>query len=259
MNSIVLARYEESLDWIKNIPDDFDVFIYNKGARIESPDVIRRATRIIDRPNVGRESETYLHHMATEVKGDQDFTVYAQGDPFTHSPDFISLLENWRDWNRLQPMSWQWRADRNIPPAALLADYERNLGGRLHVRPERFSLTTWGPIDFVDQGACGMGTVYRLVQGGLPEGINIAGHFLRLCKLDDIAVKAERHALGIFSYGAIFAARNDLVAALPRESLDAMTRISTAGVAAYGYIFERMWLHFLGAEFLLPKNQPSRI
>ncbi len=258
MNSVVIARYSESLDWITKIPDDFDVIIYNKGEKILSKEVIDRATEIIERPNVGRESETYLHHM-TKVKGDQDFTVYSQGDPFTHSPDFINLLENWHDWKPVQALSWQWRDDRNIPPAPILADYAHTLGGRLRVRPERFSLTTWGPIDFIDQGASGMGTVYRLIQGGLPDGTNIASHFLRLCKLDALAEKAEKYALGVFSYGAIFAVRNDRVTQLPREALDAMTSISTAPVAAYGYIFERLWLHFFGTEFLLPKNQPSLI
>lgn len=258
MNSVVLARYNESLDWIVNIPADFDVIIYNKGEAIASPDVLRRATRIIDRPNVGRESETYLHHMA-HVEDDRDLTVYSQGDPHAHSPDFIALLENWRDWNKLQALSWQWLADKNIPPEKLLADYEQDLGGRLRVRPERFSLTAWGPIDFFDQGAYGMGIVYRIIQGGVPDGANIAAHFLRLMKLDAIAEKADRHAVGIFSYGAIFAARNDLVAALPRESLQLLTQFSTAGVAAYGYILERMWLHLLGADFVLPRNQPSRI
>lgn len=259
MNSIVLARYSESLDWVEHIPDDFEVIIYNKGEKIEAPQVIRRASQIIDRPNIGRESETYLHHMKTRAQNNQDFTVYAQGDPFTHSPDFFGLLENWRDWKSIQPLSWQWREDRNIPPQTLLSEYERYLGGRLRVRPERFSLKMWGPIDFMDQGAFGMGVVYRLMQGNLPEGTNIASHFLRRCKLDTIAEKADRSTLGIFSYGAIFAVRNDCVAAVPQESFDAMIELATAEVAAYGYIFERMWLHFFGAEFLLPVNQPSRL
>jgi hypothetical protein len=80
-----------------------------------------------------------------------------------------------------------------------------------------------------------------------------------MCKLDAQAEKADKHTLGIFSYGAIFAARNDLVAAVPRESLELLSQFSTAGVAAYGYVLERMWLHILGADFILPKNQPSRI
>lgn len=255
MHSVAIARYKESLDWIQGIPEDFEIFIYNKGEKIVSPGVIRRATHIIDRPNHGRESETYLHHMATQVRSNADFTVFTQGDPFEHSPDFLRLLANWREWDKLQPMSWQWRPDRNIPPAYLLADYEKMLNGRLRVRPERYSLTTWNPIEFYDSGAFGIGRDYRSVHGNLPEGTNVAAHFLSLCKLEEQAAKAREHALGVFSYGAIFAARNDVVSALPRESLSVIYKASL-GHPVYGYIIERMWLHFFGAEFSLPKAQP---
>ncbi|MGA1803738.1 hypothetical protein [Rhizobium sp. HT1-10] len=258
MNSVVLARYNESLDWILDIPDDFDIVIYNKGEPIDHPDVIRRAAEIIDRPNVGRESETYLHHMMTKVGDDQGFTVYSQGDPHTHSPDFIKLLQNWRDWKKVQPLSWCWIEEQNIPPATLLADYQSQLGGRLRVRPERFSLSAWGATEFVDAGANGMGMVYRILHG-LPDGGNIAAHFLRKCKLDELADKADRHSLGVFSYGAIFAARNDTVAAVPKESLKLASDFSTAGVVAHGYILERMWLHLFGTEFVLAKNMPARL
>ncbi len=258
MNSVILARYNESLDWIHEIPDDFDIIIYNKGEKIDAPDIINRAARIIDRPNVGRESETYLHHMMTQVGNDQDFTVYAQADPHAHSPDFIELLKNWRDWDDVQPLSWCWIAENNVPPAALLDDYQSQLGGRLRVRPERFSLTAWGAPEFVDAGANGMGMVYRILHG-LPDGGNIAAHFLRRCRLDDIAEKADRHSLGVFSYGAIFASRNSKVAAIPPISLRLAIEFSTAGVVAHGYILERMWLHMLGVDFILPKNQPSKL
>lgn len=257
MNSLVLARYAEPLDWIKLVPDDFEVIIYNKGEKIDSPDIIDRASRIIDRPNEGRESETYLHHMLTEARDDQSFTVFSQGEPFAHSPDFIRLLETWRKWEPLQAMSWQWLAERNIPPSVLLQDYERKLYSRPRVRPERFSLTTWGPVDFVDRGALAMGTAYRLINENLPEGINIASHFLRQCKLDEIAAEADKHMLGVFSYGAIFAVRNDLVSAVPRESLEIMRNFSVSGIAMYGYILERIWLHLFGGGFVLPKSQPA--
>lgn len=251
MHSVVLARYSETLDWIVEIPDDFDVIIYNKGEPITDPDVVARATSIIERPNVGRESETYLHHMKS-VRFNQGFTVYAQGDPMTHSPDFIQLLKNWRNWDDVQPLSWQWRADRNIPPLQLLENYELGLPGRLKVRPELFSLTNWGPLEFTDNGASNMGLVYRIVQGNLPDGTNIAAHLLRQCKLDHVADKAEKHMVGSFSYGAIFGVRNDRVASVSRDSLDLLYQFAMGGVAAYGYILERMWLHFFGAEFSRP-------
>lgn len=256
MNRVVLARYSEPLEWIKLIPDDFEVIVYNKGDKIASPTVLQRATQIIDRPNEGRESETYLNHMLTEMRDDDGFTVYAQGGPFEHSPDFVSLLHTWRNWDDLQPMSWQWLAEKKVPPSLLLADYERGLCGRPRVRRERFSLLTWGPIDFIDQGAWGMGHVYRAIHEGLPDGTNIAAHFLKLAKLDALAEDAERHTVGVFSYGAIFAVRNRRVAAVPAESLAILRNFSVSGIAVYGYILERLWLHLFGEEFALPKLTP---
>lgn len=256
MNRVVLARYSEPLDWIKLIPEDFEVIIYNKGDEIVSPEVIRRATRIIDRPNEGRESETYLNHMLTERQDDDGFTVFAQGDPFEHSPDFIGLLHMWKTWDDLQAMSWQWRSDKTVPPTLLLSEYERGLFGRPRVRPEHFSLLTWGPIDFIDQGAWGMGNVYRAIHGGLPDGTNIASHFLKLAKLDDLSAQAAQHSLGVFSYGAVFAVRNSRVAALPTESLEILRHLSVSGIAVYGYIMERLWLHLFGQKFVLPKLAP---
>ncbi|MBB5573540.1 MULTISPECIES: hypothetical protein [Rhizobium] len=251
MNSIVIARYKESLDWVLNIPDDFEVYIYNKGEPISDPLIIDRADHIIDRQNVGRESETYIHHMLTVPRDADSFTVFSQGDPFTHSPDFLPLLENWRQWDSLQPLTWQWQADHNIPPASLLADYERRLGGRLRVRPERFSLSSWGPPDFVDEGALGTSRDYCAFHGNPPEGENVASDFLRKCGLDELADKARAHSFGVFTYGAIFAVRNNLIAKWPRKSLE-ITYQATLGMPVYGYMLERMWLHFFGAEFDVP-------
>lgn len=71
MHTIILARYSEALEWIVDIPVDFRVIIYNKGQEITSPTVLARADEIVARPNVGRESETYLHHMRTRATDDR--------------------------------------------------------------------------------------------------------------------------------------------------------------------------------------------
>jgi hypothetical protein len=251
MNSIVIARYKEDLDWVVNIPSDFEIYIYNKGEPVTDPLIIDRADHIIDRPNVGRESETYIHHMLTKPRDDSSFTVFTQGDPFTHSPDFLPLLQSWRQWDSLQPLSWQWRSDHNIPPAFLLAEYQQRLRGRLRIRPERFSLSSWSAPDFVDEGALGTSRDYCALHGSPPEGENVASDFLRKCELDELADKAAAHSFGVFSYGAIFAVRNDLVAKWPRKSLEIAYQ-ATLGRAVYGYMLERLWLHFFGAEFDTP-------
>ena len=255
MNSLVIARYSENIDWLAQVPDDYEIFVYNKGEPIESPEVLKRVNHIIERPNVGRESETYLYHMMTVKRLDHHFTVFSQGDPFEHSPDFLALLSQWVEWQNVQALSWQWIGEKNIPPAWLLADYAPNLKGGLRVRPERFSLITWGPLDFMDPGASGMSMVYRILHGNLPEGINVAGHFLRSCGMEQLADQADAHTVGVFSYGAIFAVRNDLVAKFPHAGLEAMRNLTVTGVTVYGYVLERLWLHLFGQEFLVPKQR----
>ncbi|MCE6074828.1 hypothetical protein GOZ90_00230 [Agrobacterium vitis] len=251
MHTLVIARYAEELEWIAQVPSNFEIFVYNKGEEITSPQVLERANHIIARPNVGRESETYLHHMMGQRQRDHHFTVFAQGDPFTHSPDFIQLLNNWTDWEKIQTLSWAWVEEKNVPPQKFLDAYRPKLRGGPRVREEYFSLYTWGPVDFIDNGALGMGTVYRLLNGGMEAYINIAAHMLRRCRMDHIAEEAEKHLLGTFSYGAIFAVRNDLVTAVSPDSYARLYDFATAPVVAHGYILERMWLHFFGAPFTL--------
>lgn len=256
MNKIVIARFNESVEWIKYIPEDFEIYIYNKGDQISSPEIVRKASHIIGRPNHGRESETYLCHMMTAVEDNDDFTVFSQADPFTHSPDFLKLLINWRQWNHLQPLSWGWREDHDIPPHYVRAEYEVKLAGRLRVRPERFSLYTWMPLEFLDTGAYNTSRHYRDIHGQLPRGVNIAAHFLILAELPHLAREAELHSLGIFSYGALFAVRNSMIKKLPLNTLKLLHQ-AAIGDICYGYILERMWLHLFDADFELPKSEPE--
>lgn len=251
MNSIVIARYKEDVSWIARIPDDFEIFLYNKGDPIHDPAVLAKAHHVIDRPNFGRESETYLHHMLNHRRDDDDFTVFTQGDPFEHSPDFFALLDNWRDWADLQPLTCQWKSHENVPPPLVIQTYFGHNPGILRTRPERFSLHTWGPLEFVDVGAIGTSLDYRRVHGNLPDATNIAAHFLGLAELHELAAEAAAHAMGVFCYGAIFAMRNHRAMLLPTRNLEIMTFLSK-GAQCYGYVLERLWLHLFGAKFEAP-------
>ena len=55
---IVIARYNENLDWLKKIKKskDIKITVYNKGL----PDI---DVPFIQLPNSGRESGTYLYHI----------------------------------------------------------------------------------------------------------------------------------------------------------------------------------------------------
>ncbi|WP_416408429.1 hypothetical protein [Agrobacterium rosae] len=249
MHTIVLARYSEPLEWIADIPADFKVIIYNKGEEITSPEVIARADEIVARPNVGRESETYSHHMMTRATDDRYFTVFSQGDPMTHSPDFIELLRNWRIWDDVQPLSWQWIPDRGVPPQETLERHQEYFPLHLRIRPELFSLMDWESLGFRDKGAWNMGLVFKTLEGVSPNSTNIAAHVLKKWKLDAYAEQAARHTVGVFAYGAIFAVRNEYVARLSTESKELIYEFSVGEAHANGYIMERMWLHIFGTGF----------
>ncbi len=53
---LVVARYAEDLAWVRNIPPQIRVTVYDKNGDAPYPGAIRL-------PNVGREAHTYLHHI----------------------------------------------------------------------------------------------------------------------------------------------------------------------------------------------------
>ena len=125
------------------------------------------------------------------------------------------------------------------------------------MRAEVFSLTTWTPLQFFDAGSRWLEDEYRRIHE-LPQGINIAAHFLRRCEWLELAERAEQHMSGRFSYGALFAVKQNLLHAFPQRSLS--LAIGAAGAhSTYGYVIERLWLHMCGAPFLhfAPNSAPD--
>jgi hypothetical protein len=107
---LVVSRYREDVRWTASIP--FRVWLYNKGEPIArpGPHVV-----VIDRPNTGREGETWLYHLATHYDALPDLTFTAQGDPFGHSPDFFERLQH----DYLAPTSLTPHYASDFPPAEI--------------------------------------------------------------------------------------------------------------------------------------------
>lgn len=80
---IVVARYKEDISWISKIENQgYDITVYNK---YEGENLL---------PNVGRESHTYLTHIFKNYDNLADFTIFVQGNPFDHSPNFLNELND---------------------------------------------------------------------------------------------------------------------------------------------------------------------
>lgn len=82
---LVIARYNETLDWLDNF--SFDYTIYNKGDNLEIPS--------IPLPNYGRESDTFLNYILNNYNNLPDIITFLQGDPLPHCGNFIQRLKEY--------------------------------------------------------------------------------------------------------------------------------------------------------------------
>ena len=123
---LVVARYAEDLAWLRRVPKEFAVTVYNKG------DTIPEAIAL---PNIGREAHTYLHHLAEHYEDLADLTVFVQGHPFDHAPDLHERLRGLAE-GRATVADFHW--------LGFLADTDDSRGRRLFVpwskNPERIEL-----------------------------------------------------------------------------------------------------------------------
>jgi hypothetical protein len=74
---IVVSRYNEDLEWLKNKKFRYPVTIYNKGNNdnFYKP----KGCKVIQLPNVGREGHTYLYYILNNYNNLPDLTVFLPG------------------------------------------------------------------------------------------------------------------------------------------------------------------------------------
>lgn len=83
----VIARYEEDVSWARKLKVPF--VVYNKGASETGLEDTYRVTR---RPNVGRESETFLSHIIEHYDSLPEHLVFLQGNPFDHCHRAVEII-----------------------------------------------------------------------------------------------------------------------------------------------------------------------
>ena len=82
MFEIVISRFNENLDWVTSLKIPFQ--IYNKGGHLELPHIVLN--------NIGREAQTYLHHLIVKFNSLAEYTVFLQGNPHRHTRNIISII-----------------------------------------------------------------------------------------------------------------------------------------------------------------------
>lgn len=93
---VVVARFNEDITWLMNSDIASHCIIYNKGASFEpfEAKVAEKCAAVIQSPNVGRESHTYLTHIINvldekNVKHKDRVHVFIQGKITDHVEPFF--------------------------------------------------------------------------------------------------------------------------------------------------------------------------
>lgn len=96
---VVIARYNENLDWLKNLNNPF--MVYNKGQEFPY-EIIRK-----DIPNKGREAETYIRSIIENysVLSQYKYMVFLQGNPFDHCQDLYNKINSYDNENTFDYLS----------------------------------------------------------------------------------------------------------------------------------------------------------
>ena len=81
--ALVVSRYEKDISWTN---DFTNVYLYNKGERLGLDNEIML-------PNIGRESHTFIYHIATNYSKLEDITIFLQDNPFDHSPNILAQIQ----------------------------------------------------------------------------------------------------------------------------------------------------------------------
>lgn len=87
---LVVCRCGEDLAWIRNVPPQVPVTVYDK-----TPAPTPSWPGSIPLPNVGREAHAWLHHLVERYDSLAEWTLFAQGHPFDHAPDMHQVIRRW--------------------------------------------------------------------------------------------------------------------------------------------------------------------
>lgn len=91
--TLVISFYnsQEFFKLLKVVPDSWNVIIYNKSSytnfTFNKPNI-----KIVNLPNIGRETDTYLNHIILNYKSISDFTVFIQDDTHNHIQDYPGFI-----------------------------------------------------------------------------------------------------------------------------------------------------------------------
>lgn len=208
---VVASRFREDCVWLcKILPEDVELIIYNKGAKLDLPKSVReRASDIRQVRNVGREGHTYLHHIVENYNSLADVTLFTQAGASDHAGEkailhYLDIRQNSQPESRMKLESTAnslkftgWNPNFKKPPQHIRAATESPHWGakksalpfpawwekyvRLAVPSPKTVQFSWGGIFSVNSEYIKhySKSYYKKLETSLSIGINPEeGHFL---------------------------------------------------------------------------------
>ena len=154
--SIIVARYNENINWL--LPYKDICYIYNKGKQ----DIPGHLFHIINLPNYGRESHTYLYHIIQNYDHLTEYNIFFQGkiqdhmilnvEDYFEEKDFIAFTKKETIQNFKKPIAHfgKWKNDlmhgKMTPSPFILYDWLTKLCGLKMDESVQFLPVAWGAI-----------------------------------------------------------------------------------------------------------------
>jgi hypothetical protein len=226
--SLVCCRFEENIDWIRDLPSQLPIYLYNKGDKLnlEKHDNIQQYHRIA---NMGRESEVYLRFIYDNYDNLSDTVIFTQADPFVHHTEFLYLINNLDETHKeykIIPLTYRW--NDKLPPSHIVSEYSDSF------YLQNMSRFTLAPINFIDEGIQRYCLKYLIHHPELKMGDDLIKHFCNLIGLQD---DGSDHK---FFYSSCFSVRKDAILQHTKQFyLNCYVRLSDNPF--YGHMFERVW------------------
>lgn len=264
MITLVIARQDETLDWLNELPTHCEVKVCNAGAALDDPHLPPNVEEISTQASTPEGSHIeWLIRLKDRLADAQQpgldlngWTVFAAGDALQRAPALLELLSQPQNWGEVQPLGLCGAGE------ASARDDRREWVGGQPVRIDRYCLHTLAAIGRFDAQAQPLAELYRH-RHALPAGENLLAHFLGLIGRHDLALSAGASDLGVSATGGVFAIRNDRLLALLQGNGAPLAKLEVLlhGDPVHRCMLERCWLHLFGLPFVslapLPRPTPT--
>jgi hypothetical protein len=100
---LILARYNENIEWCLNLNFIDQIIIINKGMPLEN----NKNIIVNNLPNFGRESNSYLNYIIKNYNEIEKNNIYifSQANPFDNSLNFVQKILNITEFTGCLPLS----------------------------------------------------------------------------------------------------------------------------------------------------------